>query len=1174
MKKLQPVFIFIMLCLLSNASFAQRKIILKLDDFVVKNNTCSGSATLDYIVQKKIKATIGAVALKFDGSALGFLAPYLNAKNDINQKLFEVWHHGLDHINPEFSGTGYAYQKWHFDSANQLIQNYLRLQMHSFGTPFNHNDTVTNRVISENSNYKVCMFNDPAPASSILNLTNRVNMENGTGNPEYSYFLSNYNTYKTTYTDYMVLQGHPNVWGVNQITQFSQIIDFLVSEGCVFVQPYEYYLSLNPAIPLPVQSQTITFPALTSKVVGDTDFNANANATSGLDVLYNSSNSNVATIVNGNIHIIGSGTTIITASQQGDAIYKPADYVSQTLVVNAIDYRSAVSSGTWGSAASWEVRDANGNWSTATTIPATTNNVYIQSGHTIAVNVANAYCNDLHLNTSGILAISGNDTLNASGKIRAFTGAAVTGASASDGTFYSGQANTTTLVAAMLTTSANAVLKFVGRSRIITNTGEWAGSGTTNFALFALDADAIGTLGTAIKFRTITIASGTISIGNFTIAVGSSTGNGNLTIKNGAKLISGRAWTGVAGSQAITYNSLTKMGILQIDNGGMLELTAAASAIDCTNFINNGTVIYSGAAQTLVTTSAATNTGIGSAVPAVYNNLTIEGSGMKTLSVATTINGLLSVNAGTIATGANNLTLSGSAVLAPGTILSINGGVTDFTDKSILLQSSVSESGEPIAASIGAITGTLNNATNVTVQQYIPGGFRKYRFLSHPFTTAQPLSQLTDNIDITGAGGSVNGFTTTATNSPSAYYFTTANANGNANDGGWTAFADATSSSWAKGQGIRILVRGTKNQTNSLTGGVYTPSEVTLDMTGTINTGDVSIALSASGSGSSQGFNLVGNPYPSPVDIGTVLNAATNISGNTLYIRNPQIGSYTTVNPIPSSYVLPANSTFFVKAVAATNLNFSEANKNICSSCATVFRSNLKTFLQIKAFKNGIEYDNFYLTLDDAYKSSYETKYDAVKFNNDELSLYTISSDNQKLAADYRNLTAIDNVHVGIMLPTAYGIQHYILKVSDYNMLLGVKLYLHDKLKNSYTLIEKDATYILDIDPLNKLNIGDDRLEIVVDKSIITANIDNDNSKFDVNISTTESGFIVSYLGTREAMTNINLYNSNGQLIQTKYCGKQRAGQELLLFSKLPKGIYLVEVKMDNDRVTKKASKL
>ena len=83
-----------------------------------------------------------------------------------------------------------------------------------------------------------------------------------------------------------------------------------------------------------VQNQTITFNAISNKTFGDADFQLTATASSGLGVSYTSSNTNVASI-NGNIvTIIGTGTTIITASQIGNVNYNAASDVTQTLTVN------------------------------------------------------------------------------------------------------------------------------------------------------------------------------------------------------------------------------------------------------------------------------------------------------------------------------------------------------------------------------------------------------------------------------------------------------------------------------------------------------------------------------------------------------------------------------------------------------------------------------------------------------------------------------------------------------------------------------------------------------------------------------------------------------------------------------------------------------------------------
>lgn len=79
--------------------------------------------------------------------------------------------------------------------------------------------------------------------------------------------------------------------------------------------------------------QTITFDVMPVKEVGDEAFSPGATSNSGLSIIYTSSDTDVATIVEGNIHIVGAGISSITASQTGNEIYIPAEDVSQNLAV-------------------------------------------------------------------------------------------------------------------------------------------------------------------------------------------------------------------------------------------------------------------------------------------------------------------------------------------------------------------------------------------------------------------------------------------------------------------------------------------------------------------------------------------------------------------------------------------------------------------------------------------------------------------------------------------------------------------------------------------------------------------------------------------------------------------------------------------------------------------------
>lgn len=246
------------------------RIILKLDDLGVLNSVLAASSAFDFMVANNIKWGSGAIAIRFDATAPGILAPYMNAVNSNNEKLMEIWHHGYDHSqnNPvgtwEFSGRSYADQKLSFENADQAIFNLLGIQMKTFGTPYNQSDATTNTVIAENQSYKVMMFSKiKSNTNGILYLDNRVNMESATGVPEFTYFKTNYLANKNTYTDYMILQGHPNYYtaGSNNLEQFKLILKYLKSEGVEFVQPYDYYKStvISTSIENVVKNTTTDF---------------------------------------------------------------------------------------------------------------------------------------------------------------------------------------------------------------------------------------------------------------------------------------------------------------------------------------------------------------------------------------------------------------------------------------------------------------------------------------------------------------------------------------------------------------------------------------------------------------------------------------------------------------------------------------------------------------------------------------------------------------------------------------------------------------------------------------------------------------------------------------------------------------------------------------------------
>lgn len=236
------IVIVSLLLFFSSGVLSTPVIILKLDDVSVKNGGCTCLPIFEFLQKKRIHASFGVIAVRCDSTFYEVLFPYLNEKDSGGVNLFELWNHGYDHIKPEFRGTPYEYQKYHFEKADSIIEGLSGIKLKTFGAPFNQMDSITGQIFSESEGYANVFFADRKlfPAENVVCLNNRVNIENGTGKIDFDFFVQNYRINKDKYTDYMVLQGHPNLWKEKELDIFARIIAFLQKEGCDFVTPSQF----------------------------------------------------------------------------------------------------------------------------------------------------------------------------------------------------------------------------------------------------------------------------------------------------------------------------------------------------------------------------------------------------------------------------------------------------------------------------------------------------------------------------------------------------------------------------------------------------------------------------------------------------------------------------------------------------------------------------------------------------------------------------------------------------------------------------------------------------------------------------------------------------------------------------------------------------------------------
>ena len=105
----------------------------------------------------------------------------------------------------------------------------------------------------------------------------------------------------------------------------------------VFIAKYVDTAFMHPYIhPSDRQEQSIVWQQELSFNLADSPILLTANATSGLTVVYSCDDSSIAYSDGSMLYLLRNGTTTVTASQQGDSDYLPAEPVTKTLQVNDV----------------------------------------------------------------------------------------------------------------------------------------------------------------------------------------------------------------------------------------------------------------------------------------------------------------------------------------------------------------------------------------------------------------------------------------------------------------------------------------------------------------------------------------------------------------------------------------------------------------------------------------------------------------------------------------------------------------------------------------------------------------------------------------------------------------------------------------------------------------------
>jgi hypothetical protein len=895
-----------------------------------------------------------------------------------------------------------------------------------------------------------------------------------------------------------------------------------------------------PSIPAPTFG-TFTVPA---KLVGDADFTItppSSNSTGAFT--YSSSNTNVATIVNGNqIHVVGfTGTSTITANQAASASYS-AGSTTATLTVTSPNPAPTLGTFTVGPKLS---NDAN-----FTITPPTTNSTgtfsYTSSNTAVATIVNGNQIDVLTAGTTIITAIQSYDA-------NYIAGSATATLNVTDPTPGASPVPPVRNSLNAFSVFSDAAYPLVAGTRNYNPNWGQAGSASLisiggndvwrainlNYQGIAFGSNA--NLSTMTHFHVDVWTINETSLQFFLID--NSAGERSVSLATYSTLTQGTwisydipmtAWRNQSG---FTTAALKEFKI--VGSGGKTVY------MDNMYFYKQDT--WSGTTNSAWTTtsnwaSGAVPTATSDVVIATGTNQPVISSDVSISSLTINSGATLTVNAG------KKLTLSGNLT---------NNGTINF-------KSDINGS-----AMFGVFNGTQSGTGVVTVERYIPAGKRAFRLLSPAVTTTNFISgNWQGQTHITGGLGTTGlGFDATETNNPSMFTYN----NQVASSTGWTPITNTNATNLTAGVGYRMLVRGDRTPTNITAATTDNMNAaITLSATGTLKTGTVALsssttpAINNTSNTTTAGYSLVGNPYQSAVDWNAVTKSGIDA---TYYAWDPNMGTtaqrgrYVAFNGTTNDNVdseveqfIQPGQAFFIKNTTpgtAGTLTFQEAHK--ASTNANVFRTNNQTESTNFATLSTALYDPNELAIGgypiDATKAVFGSDYtnelglgDATKLEAAGENIAWFRN-NTKLAIDAAApVTTSDEL---VMKTLRLGAnKNYTFKIQTTNFDTALTPYLVDTFLNTQTEIATSQAYLATFATTsNVASYNENRFKIVFQNALLST----DTFATQVGLYPNPSkgnGFYLQLTATTQA--TVKLYNTLGQEIAISHNeGHYQAKQSL-----------------------------
>ncbi len=379
---------------------------------------------------------------------------------------------------------------------------------------------------------------------------------------------------------------------------------------------------------------------------------------------------------------------------------------------------------------------------------------------------------------------------------------------------------------------------------------------------------------------------------------------------------------------------------------------------------------------------------------------------------------------------------------------------------------------------------------------------------------------------------------------------------------GYTQILDAEAATTAMNVGKGFIVRPW-NATN------------TFQFEGNLNSGDVVIPCT----NSVNGWNLIGNPYPSPIDWAKVATNDIELSNvyNTVIFRTGEVGArkFVTYNGV-SNYatdinygaetneasaisIIPAMQAFWVNASGAGSVTFKNSAR-VHTGQAFYKNEDTNPIIRINVAHNEFK-DQTIIYFNDNASDNFD-EYDSPKFDNSTEfpEIYTMSAVKPKLAINGFNKTAKNQI-IPLGFKTLNQGEFEIEIVQFENFEAETVVFFEDT--ETGIIIDLNETSIYNF--YSEIAETESRFRIIINPSVtLLEELLNRNSN-DLNIFSYSDNLVVA--GNNLQASTIEVFNLNGQCV---FSGILANENHNLIELKLNTGIYMARVNRHGTLSTKK----